>query len=84
MNLENRRTVYQTDGSKEGFLTAVFEAYNDTTAFVTSSTFFQQSFYDEVVRVQTDVEKARRVKKKLFECSRRGGGEVFAILRSEE
>lgn len=83
MNTENKRTVYYTDGTKKGFLTAVFDAYKDETAYLTSSPRFQESLFDESVRVQTDEEKAARVGKKLFSLSRRGASETLAILRTQ-
>jgi probable DNA metabolism protein len=82
MKRENQRTVYVTDGTREGFLTAVFDAYKDETAYLTSSCCFQQSLLDEIRRVQTDGEKAKRVAKKLFALSQRGASEVLAILRT--
>lgn len=56
---------YQTDGTTEGFLTGVFDAYTDREAFLTSQRVVQPAFGDELVFVHTDSEKAQRVKEKL-------------------
>ena len=76
------RNIYRTDGSERGFLTAVFDAYPDKDAYLTSAPFFQAELFDGVRLVETDEEKAKRVVKKLFALSRKGAREVLSVLRT--
>ncbi len=78
------RNIYRTDGSVEGFFTAVFDAYQDGNAYLTSSACFQQELFDNFLSVSTDEEKAKRVVKKLYSLSKQGTKEIFSILRTPE
>ncbi len=78
------RNIYRTDGSVDGFFTAVFDAYKDENAYLTSSAYLQQGLFDTFRFVETDEEKAKRVVKKLYSLSRRGTREIFSILRTSE
>ena len=78
------RNVYVTDGSVEGFFTAVFDAYKDENAFLTASRCFQFGLLDTFLSVTTDEEKAKRVVKKLYSLSGQATREIFSILRTPE
>lgn len=64
------------------FFTAVFDAYKDTDALITSSKRFQTAIGDEFIQVHPDEEKARRVVKKLKDIDFRAFREIDSILRS--
>lgn len=78
------RNIYRTDGSVEGFFTAVFDAYQDGNAYLTSSSCFQQELFDNFLSVSPNEEKAKRVLKKLYSLSKQGTREIFSILRTSE
>lgn len=46
--------IFITDGSPEGFFTAVFDAFNQKDANITSDTHVQLALDSEVVRVIPD------------------------------
>ena len=58
------RNIYRTDGSERGFLTAVFDAYPDKDAYLTSAPFFQAELFDGVRLVETDEETEASVEEK--------------------
>ena len=76
------RRIYQTDESRKNFFSTVFYAYNDETAFLTSSSVLQARFDDERVRIETEDDKAERVVKKLKSIDPRSLQEIDKILRS--
>ena len=76
------RTVYLTDGTDCGFFTAVFQAYNNESAYLTASPAFQTELGDTLVFVKTDEEKAKRVLRKLRDLDRRCLSELDYILRT--
>lgn len=78
------RTVYFTDGTAEGFFSAVFDAYGDKGALLTSSDAFQAALDDSFVRVPPSPEKAARVVKKLEALDRGCLWEIDCILRTPE
>ena len=84
MNGNMGRKVYLFDGTKEGFLTAVFYAYKDDCAYLAPSDCFQAELLDEVKVVEIELDKAERVRKKLFSISNRGAFETLCVLRTEE
>ncbi|MCX7771528.1 MAG: TIGR03915 family putative DNA repair protein [Clostridia bacterium] len=61
--------IYLTDGSFEGILTAVFEAYANKVEpeAIISKDVFQTSLLSEVKEVDTDIEKSDRVYKAIVE-----------------
>ena len=78
------RTVYFTDGTAEGFFSAVFDAYGDKGALLTSSDAFQAALDDSFVRVPPSPEKAARVVRKLEALDRGCLWEIDCILRTPE
>ena len=54
--------VFITDGTAAGFYTAVFLSYREKDAVITSQENRQLSFDTEVINVETDREKAERVR----------------------
>lgn len=77
------RNIYLTDGSERGFFTAVFDAYTDKDAYLTSSKAFQSGLFDTFIEVESEETKAQRVMKKLFSLSSQGAREILSILRTE-
>ena len=76
------RRVYQTDETRENFFTTVFYAYNDETAYLTSAKVFQNRLDDIFVRIETESDKAERVRKKLASIAPLSLREIDKILRS--
>ena len=70
MDLSGVRAVYLYDGSFEGFLSAVFEAWHvNTECFgnIKAEQNRMPAFYDRNIRVETDPDKSGRVRKWLRE-----------------
>lgn len=78
------RNVYITDGSPEGFFTAVFDAYKDKNAFLTSSNALQTSLDDVFISVSPSDEKSARVVKKLRATDKNCLYEIDCVLRTAE
>ncbi len=78
------RNIYYTDGSPEGFFTAVFDAYADEYAFLTSSRALQTALGDTFISVASSEEKAARVVKKLRAIDRNSLYEIDCVLRTAE
>ena len=76
------KTVYQTDGSPIGFYTAVFDAYKDQTAYLTSEKERQTELGERIVWVQSNDEKASRVVKKIRALDKTAPTETDYILRT--
>ena len=76
------RNIYFTDGSPEGFFTAVFDAYADKDAFVSSSKALQTALDDRFIAVSPVGEKAQRVVKKLRAVDKNSLCEIDFILRT--
>ena len=75
------RNIYFTDGSPEGFFTAVFDAYTDKDAFLSSSPALQSAIGDTFLRVSSCAEKSARVIKKLRAVDKNSLYETDCILR---
>ena len=75
------RNIYFTDGSPEGFFTAVFDAYTDKDAFLSSSPALQSAIGDTFLRVSPCAEKYARVIKKLRAVDKNSLYETDCILR---
>jgi len=73
--------IYITDGTENCFFTAVFDAYSKTNSKITSSNVLQLSFDCNLIYVQTDEEKAERVKSKLRQYDARAINDIRLILR---
>lgn len=78
------RNVYITDGSPESFFTAVFDAYKDRDALLTSSKALQTRLDDVFISVVPSAEKSARVVKKLRATDRNCLYEIDCILRTPE
>ncbi len=76
------KTVYQTDGSPIGFYTAVFDAYKDQTAYLSSETERQTELGERIVWVRSDEEKAARVVKKIRALDKIALTETDYVLRT--
>lgn len=74
--------IYCTDGSIEGFYTAVFYAYEDRDAVITSKRDVQLSVDDEIIGVATDGEKCGRVMSAVYSCDRYATEDISLALRS--
>lgn len=80
----NEKKVYFTDGTSECFFTAVFDAYNDQSAYVTSEQHLQLSLGETFTYVYPDGEKVARVQNKLKRLDARSVYDVELVLRSRE
>ena len=77
------RTLYCTDGTPEGFYTAVFDGWKCENAYIFSTPTLQTALGDVWLDVATNNEKARRVIKKLSLVDRRSLFELDCILRTQ-
>ena len=80
----NGRKVYFTDGTSESFYTAVFDAYKDENAYLTSEKHLQLSLGESFVHVCADGEKVARVCNKLKRLDGNAVYDVELVLRSRE
>ena len=62
--------IFITDGSPEGVFTAVFDAFNQKDATITSDTHVQLALDSEVIRVIPDAGKSGRVLRGIDNCDR--------------
>ena len=74
--------VFITDGTAAGFYTAVFLSYREKDAVITSQENRQLSFDTEVINVETDSEKAVRVRARIDGTDRYAAGDIDLALRS--
>lgn len=74
--------TYITDKTDDGFLTAVFDAYRDINNIITSKNDVQLEFNTHTIFVQTDTQKAQRVKNKLNMIDSDAWSEIRLALRS--
>lgn len=74
--------IFITDGSPEGFFTAVFDAFNQKDANITSDTHVQLALDSEVIRVIPDAGKSGRVLRGIYNCDRYAAEEISLVLRS--
>ncbi len=74
--------VYITDGSWEGFYTAVFLSFNQKDSIVTSDENVQLSFDSNIIKVTTNGEKCARVCAKLNKIDSKAEQEIDLLLRS--
>ncbi len=68
--------IFITDGSPEGFFTAVFDAFNQKDATITSDTHVQLALDSEVIRVIPDAGKSGRVLRGIYNCDRYAAEEI--------
>lgn len=76
------RTVYQLDGTEACFLTAVFLAYRDETAYLSSLPYLQVCLGERLIVVAADEEKAARVARKVKSIDASALFDVQTVLRS--
>ena len=74
--------VFITDGTAAGFYTAVFLSYREKDAVITSQENRQLSFDTEGINVETDREKAQRVRARIDCTDRNAAGDIDLELRS--
>ena len=80
----NIKTVYLLDGSEEGFFTAVFDAYKDRTAYLTSEGNRQLAFGEKLVLVKADGQKSERVVRKIKQIDAEVLYDLGLALRNRE
>lgn len=76
--------IFVTDGSSDSFFTAVFDAYNCRDSLITSSNDVQMTFDSEIISVQSDPEKSRRVQSGISRCDKGAIGDILLVLRSSD
>ena len=74
--------IFICDDSPEGFFTAVFDAFKEKTCVLTSDKSIQLSLDSEIVRVETDEEKAERVQNGILKYDREAVEDILLVLRS--
>ena len=74
--------VFITDGTAEAFYTAVFIAYAEKGAIITSQENRQLSFDTEIINISADAKKAGRVRARLDKLDRYAAGDIDLALRS--
>ncbi len=75
-------TYFVTDGSADCFYTAVFDAYRQKDAVITSESNLQTQLDSQICEVVADGEKCERVKRKLRQLDAGAAGDVELVLRS--
>ena len=78
------KRVYHTDGTPLGFFTAVFQAYKDETAYITSSNSYQTELGEIWLEVENDNELGARVVNGVRKADDRAFKEIDCILRSND
>lgn len=76
--------IFITDGTSDGFFTAVFDAYKEDDAVITSQENEQLRFDTEIINVATDSQKAMRVRARLDKADRFATGDIDLVLRSND
>jgi len=74
--------IFISDATPDGFFTAVFDAFKEKGCIITSDNSVQLTLDSEIVRVETDGEKAERVKKGILKYDREAIGDILLVLRS--
>lgn len=74
--------IFICDGTEAGFYTAVFLAYPEKNCIITSDSDVQLSLDSEVVTVETDGEKCRRVTDRLDALDKEAVDDINCVLRS--
>ncbi len=74
--------IFLTDGSSDGFFTAVFYAYGERDCVITSDEHVQLSFDSEIVRVIVDPGKCARVRNGIDRYDPQAVRDIALVLRS--
>lgn len=74
---------YLTDGSSDGFYTAVYDAYPDQESCITSDQNLQPNLFDTIKTVHTDKLKANKIKARISTWDPIVTSDVFLILKYE-
>lgn len=75
---------YVVDGSEDCFYTAVFDAYRQKDAIITSESNLQTELDSRIIEVTTDREKCDRVRKKLRQLDSGAENDIRLALKSCE
>lgn len=75
-------THYLVDGTEDCFYTAVFDGYREKEIIITSQSDVQLGLDCKLVEVETDGEKAERVKRKLYATDKGALEDIRLILKS--
>lgn len=76
--------IFITDGSSEGFFSAVFDAYGEKECAITSDDEIQMGFDSEIVKVTNDAAKSGRVQRGILRCDGRAVKDILLVLRSSD
>lgn len=80
----NGKNIYITDGTSEGFYTALFDAYKDGEAYLTAGGRIQLSFGQTQIFVTGDGEKAARVVRKIKSLDAKALFDTETVIRNRE
>lgn len=75
-------TYYLVDGSEDCFYTAVFDAYTNKDCIITSERNVQLGLGVDVIEIETDENKANRVRAKLNALDRGAEEDISMLLKS--
>lgn len=75
-------TIFISDGTLDGFFTAVFDAYKIKDSTITSALEVQLTLDSEIVKVKPDLEKSRRIKVGLQRYDNSAVNDISLALRS--
>ena len=84
----NKKIILKTDGTLNGILTAVFEVFsknlqNYNNILYCCKTYYNQNFLEQVIEVETDEDKSKRVLKKLKTLLKSGNyAKLFIAVKS--
>ena len=74
--------VFLTDGTADGFYTAVFYAYREGDALITSQKDLQLTFDSTLINVTAEADKSARVQRRLNSFDAYATGDIDLALRS--
>lgn len=74
--------VFISDGTADGFFTAVFDAFKEKACVITSDSALQLTLDSEIVRINTDFEKSERVKNAINRYDGNASDDIMLALRS--
>ena len=74
--------IFICDGKCDSFFSAVFDAYFQTDCIITSDSEVQLALDSQIVKVETDLEKSRRIQRGIQRYDVEGVPDVVSVLRS--